>query len=180
MVIGYFPRVYVEGQLANGTLHWQSDADALITKGLLAPLFKGMDGRTTTEAPAIDPALLQATGLQANFTPSRGNRFLSIFHMMLAQSQQLQLHQKGPVPEISAYYSGSWTSAVTGAAGKGASPVQEAVLWCHEKATEPVAMPLLLPRPLQALRVVLAILLAHPDIHKYPSKIHAIELQSKA
>jgi cysteine desulfuration protein SufE len=89
-VKGCVSQVYVVGQLANGTLHWQGDSDAQITKGLLALLIEGMEGLTPSEVAAIDPAFLQATGLQASLTPSRANGFLNIFRMMQAQAQQLQ------------------------------------------------------------------------------------------
>ena len=89
-VKGCVSQVYVVGQLADGKLHWQGDSDAQITKGLLALLIQGMEGLTPSEVATIDPAFLQATGLQASLTPSRANGFLNIFRMMQAQAQQLQ------------------------------------------------------------------------------------------
>lgn len=97
-VKGCVSQVYVVGQLANGTLHWQGDSDAQITKGLLALLIEGMKGLTPSEVAAIDPNFLQATGLQASLTPSRANGFLNIFRMMQAQAQQLQPSMEGAVP----------------------------------------------------------------------------------
>ncbi|AFY30351.1 SufE family protein [Cyanobium gracile] len=88
-VKGCVSQVYVVGQLANGTLHWQGDSDAQITKGLLALLMEGMEDLTPEQVTAIDPTFLAATGLQASLTPSRANGFLNIFRMMQAQARDL-------------------------------------------------------------------------------------------
>jgi cysteine desulfuration protein SufE len=94
-VKGCVSQVYVVGQLEGGKLHWQGDSDAQITKGLLAFLIEGMEGLTPAEVAAIDPAVLQATGLQASLTPSRANGFLNIFRMMQAQARQLVMSEAG-------------------------------------------------------------------------------------
>ena len=88
-VKGCVSQVYVVGQLVDGTLHWQGDSDAAITKGLLALLIEGLEGLTPDQATAIDPSFLAATGLQASLTPSRANGFLNILLMMQAQAKAL-------------------------------------------------------------------------------------------
>jgi cysteine desulfuration protein SufE len=88
-VKGCVSQVYVVGQLRDGTLHWQGDSDAAITKGLLALLIQGMEGLTPEQACAIDPGFIAATGLQASLTPSRANGFLNILRMMQSQAQGL-------------------------------------------------------------------------------------------
>ena len=88
-VKGCVSQVYVVGQLQNGTLHWQGDSDAAITKGLLALLIQGMEGLTPEQASAIDPSFIAATGLQASLTPSRANGFLNILRMMQSQARAL-------------------------------------------------------------------------------------------
>lgn len=89
-VRGCVSQVYVVGQLVDGRLHWQGDADAQITKGLLALLIAGLEGLSPAEAAAIDPAFLAETGLQASLTPSRANGFLNILKLMQAQARGLQ------------------------------------------------------------------------------------------
>jgi cysteine desulfuration protein SufE len=88
-VKGCVSQVYVVGQLRDGTLHWQGDSDAAITKGLLALLIEGLEGLTPEQACAIDPGFIAATGLQASLTPSRANGFLNILRMMQSQAQAL-------------------------------------------------------------------------------------------
>ncbi|MEB3255960.1 MAG: SufE family protein [Synechococcaceae cyanobacterium] len=88
-VRGCVSQVYVVGSLQDGHLHWQGDSDAQITKGLLALLIEGLEGLSPAQIAAIDPAFLEATGLQASLTPSRANGFLNIFRTMQAQARQL-------------------------------------------------------------------------------------------
>jgi cysteine desulfuration protein SufE len=88
-VKGCVSQVYVVGELQNGTLHWQGDSDAAITKGLLALLIEGLEGLTPEQASAIDPGFIAATGLQASLTPSRANGFLNILRMMQGQARAL-------------------------------------------------------------------------------------------
>ena len=86
-VKGCVSQVFVASELVDGRLHWQGDSDALITKGLLALLIKGLGDLTPAQVIAVDPGFIAATGLHASLTPSRANGFLNILRMM----QQLSL-----------------------------------------------------------------------------------------
>jgi cysteine desulfuration protein SufE len=86
-VRGCVSQVFVRGELDNGVMRWRGDSDALITKGLLALLIQGLDGLTPEQVQAVDPAFIEATGLQASLTPSRANGFLNILRMMQAQAR---------------------------------------------------------------------------------------------
>ena len=88
-VKGCVSNVYVVGQLQQGKLHWRGDADAAITKGLLALLIEGLEGLSPERVIAIDPSFIAATGLQASLTPSRANGFLNILKLMQAQALAL-------------------------------------------------------------------------------------------
>jgi cysteine desulfuration protein SufE len=70
-------------------LQWQGDADAQITKGLLALLIQGLSGLSPSQVLAVDPAFMAETGLQASLTPSRANGFLNILRHMQAQAAAL-------------------------------------------------------------------------------------------
>lgn len=88
-VKGCVSQVFIASDLIDGRLRWQGDSDALITKGLLALLIKGLTGLTPAEVVAVDPGVIAATGLQASLTPSRANGFLNILRTMQAQAEAL-------------------------------------------------------------------------------------------
>ena len=88
-VKGCVSQVFIASDLVEGRLKWQGDSDALITKGLLALLIKGLEDLTPAEVMAVDPGFIAATGLQASLTPSRANGFLNILRMMQQQASSL-------------------------------------------------------------------------------------------
>ena len=88
-VKGCVSQVFVQPQLDEGLLQWKGDADAQITKGLLALLITGLNGLSAAEVVAVDPSFMAETGLQASLTPSRANGFLNILRHMQAQAAAL-------------------------------------------------------------------------------------------
>ncbi|KGG12211.1 Sulfur acceptor protein SufE for iron-sulfur cluster assembly [Prochlorococcus sp. MIT 0601] len=86
-VKGCISQVYVQGELHNQKLIWKGYSDALITKGMLALLIKGLTDLTPKEAVSINPEFIEATGLKASLTPSRANGFLNIFLKMSSQAK---------------------------------------------------------------------------------------------
>ncbi len=91
-VKGCISEVYVLGTLANGKIQWKGYSDALITKGLLALLIKGLNDLTPIEVLSINENFIEMTGLSKSLTPSRANGFLNIFLKMKAQAKNLSLH----------------------------------------------------------------------------------------
>ena len=90
-VKGCISEVYVFGFLLNGKIQWKGYSDALITKGLLAFLIKGLNDLTPFEVLSIDEKFIEMTGLSKSLTPSRANGFLNIFLKMRAQAKNLSL-----------------------------------------------------------------------------------------
>ena len=90
-VKGCISEVYVLGILVNGKIQWKGYSDALITKGLLAFLIKGLNDLTPFEVLSIDEKFIEMTGLSKSLTPSRANGFLNIFLKMKAQAKNLSL-----------------------------------------------------------------------------------------
>ena len=88
-VKGCISEVYVLGILLNGKIQWKGYSDALITKGLLAFLIKGLNDLTPFEVASIDEKFIEMTGLSKSLTPSRANGFLNIFLKMKAQAKNL-------------------------------------------------------------------------------------------
>ena len=91
-VKGCISEVYVLGELVNGKIQWKGYSDALITKGLLAFLIKGLNDLTPIEVLSINENFIEMTGLSKSLTPSRANGFLNIFLKMKAQAKNLSLH----------------------------------------------------------------------------------------
>ena len=85
-VKGCISQVYILGELKDGKLKWKGYSDALITKGMLALLIKGLSNLTPNEVIAIDPSFISATGLNKSLTPSRVNGFMNIFLRMKNQA----------------------------------------------------------------------------------------------
>ena len=90
-VKGCISEVYVLGVLMNGKIQWKGYSDALITKGLLAFLIKGLNDLTPFEVLSINEKFIEMTGLSKSLTPSRANGFLNIFLKMKAQAKDLSL-----------------------------------------------------------------------------------------
>ncbi len=88
-VHGCVSQVFIHAALKGNYVCWQGESDALITKGLLALLIKGMSNLTPEQVQAVDPAFIEATGLQASLTPSRANGFLNILRAMQSQARAL-------------------------------------------------------------------------------------------
>tara|TARA_Y100001968_G_C19286670_1_gene682027 strand:- start:251 stop:739 length:489 start_codon:yes stop_codon:yes gene_type:complete len=92
-VKGCISQVFVMGELVNGTIQWKGYSDALITKGLLALLIKGLNGLTPEEVCTIDQDFIKATGLKNSLTPSRANGFLNILLRMKKQAKDLMIDE---------------------------------------------------------------------------------------
>ncbi len=85
-VKGCISQVYVLGELKNGRVSWKGYSDALITKGMLSLLIKGLDNLTPNEILQINPSFISATGLKTSLTASRVNGFMNIFLKMKVQA----------------------------------------------------------------------------------------------
>ncbi len=88
-VKGCISEVHVHGNLVNGRIKWKGYSDALITKGLLAFLIKGLNDLTPIEVLSINEKFIEMTGLSKSLTPSRANGFLNIFLKMKSQAKTL-------------------------------------------------------------------------------------------
>ena len=88
-VKGCISEVYVLGILVEGKIQWKGFSDALITKGLLAFLIKGLNDLTPIEVLSINEDFIEMTGLSKSLTPSRANGFLNIFLKMKDQAKHL-------------------------------------------------------------------------------------------
>ncbi len=86
-VKGCISQVYVLGELEKQKIVWRGYSDALITKGMLSFLIKGLDNLTPHDVISINPKFIGDTGLSSSLTPSRANGFLNIFLNMSNQAK---------------------------------------------------------------------------------------------
>ena len=88
-VKGCVSEVYVQGELIDGKIFWEGYSDALITKGLLSFLIKGLNNLSPLEVINLDDNFIYETGLNKSLTPSRSNGFFNILKKMKNQANDL-------------------------------------------------------------------------------------------
>ncbi len=85
-VKGCVSEVFIKGYLEKGKVTWQGYSDALITKGLLSFLIKGLSNLTPLEIIELSEEFIKETGLSKSLTTSRANGFLNIFLKMKSEA----------------------------------------------------------------------------------------------
>ncbi len=85
-VKGCVSEVFIKGNLVNGKVSWEGYSDALITKGLLSFLIRGLNDLTPLQIINVKEDFINETGLKSSLTPSRANGFLNILLKMKAQA----------------------------------------------------------------------------------------------
>ena len=88
-VKGCVSEVYVKGEIINGKIFWEGYSDALITRGLLSFLIKGLNNLAPSEVINLDDNFIYETGLNKSLTPSRSNGFFNILKKMKNQANDL-------------------------------------------------------------------------------------------
>ena len=86
-VKGCVSEVFIKAHLVDGKLYWEGYSDALITKGLLSFLIKGLSELTPEEVVTLNKSFIEETGLKASLTTSRSNGFLNILLKMKSQAK---------------------------------------------------------------------------------------------
>ncbi len=91
-VAGCVSQVFINAKLTpEGTVQFQGESDAQITKGLVALLIEGRNGLSPQAVCDLTPDFIQETQLDVSLTPSRANGFYNIFKTMQQKAAALVL-----------------------------------------------------------------------------------------
>jgi len=82
LIKGCQSRVWVYPEVANGSIVFQADSDAAITKGIIALLVRLLSGRTPEEIARADLRFIDQIGLKENLSPTRSNGLLAMIQQM--------------------------------------------------------------------------------------------------
>lgn len=77
-VTGCISAVWVAGELRDGALHFQFEADSPLVKGLVALLVDLYDGGTPADIAATEPTLMNDLGVTRDLTPTRRNGLAAV------------------------------------------------------------------------------------------------------
>ena len=78
LIKGCQSRVWLDWKTEDGKLYFQSDSDAIITRGIISLLIRIYSGRTPEEILASDFSVVEKIGLKQNLSPTRANGLLSM------------------------------------------------------------------------------------------------------
>ena len=87
-------QVWVYPQVRDGTIVFQADSDAAITKGIIALLVRVLSGRTPTEIAHADLRFIGEIGLQENLSPTRSNGLVAMIQQMKRYAAEQEAREK--------------------------------------------------------------------------------------
>jgi cysteine desulfuration protein SufE len=87
-VNGCISQVWVAGELRDGSLHFQFEADSPLVKGLVALLVDLYEGGIPADIVATEPVLFEQLGLTRDLTPTRQNGLAAVRAHIKAVAQR--------------------------------------------------------------------------------------------
>lgn len=93
LIDGCQSRVWLQCDIKDGKLVFTADSDALITKGIIALLIRGVSGHTPKEILDTDLYFIERIGLHQHLSPTRSNGLLSMVKKIKAYA--LAFNMKG-------------------------------------------------------------------------------------
>lgn len=88
LIKGCQSRVWISCSLKNGKLSFETDSDAIITKGIAALLIRVLEGHTPREVAEADLYMIERIGLKENLTPTRANGLVSMLERIKTCAQE--------------------------------------------------------------------------------------------
>ena len=82
LIDGCQSRVWLQADLVDGKVEFQSESDALIVKGIIALLIKVVSGHTPDEILENELYFIEAIGLKDHLSPTRSNGLLAMVKQM--------------------------------------------------------------------------------------------------
>lgn len=78
LIKGCQSRVWLDYRVEDGTVVFNADSDAIITKGIISLLIGLYSGRTPQEILSSDFSVVEKIGLKENLSPTRANGLVSM------------------------------------------------------------------------------------------------------
>ena len=99
IIKGCQSRVWLQADYSDGKLHFQTESDAIIVKGLLALVMRIFNDRTCAEILNADLRFIKEIGLTEHLSPTRSNGLLSVikqirFYAMAYQAKEGKIDQR--------------------------------------------------------------------------------------
>ena len=88
IVPGCTSRVWLRGELRDGSCHFEADCDSPMVRGLVVLLCRCFDGCTPTEAPEASVDVIEQLGLWRDLTPTRQSGLRAVRERIAALSIQ--------------------------------------------------------------------------------------------
>lgn len=82
IIKGCQSRVWLHSELKDGRIYFSADADAIITKGMVALMIRVLNGQTANEIIDSKLEFIDKIGLKEHLSPTRANGLVSMINRM--------------------------------------------------------------------------------------------------
>lgn len=89
IIKGCQSRVWLNSELINGKMVYTADADAIITKGMVAVLVRVLSNQKPEDVVKADLKFIEVIGLKEHLSPTRANGLVSMINKMKTDALSL-------------------------------------------------------------------------------------------